>query len=337
MSAEKSYSGNDATSPNAASQDGDTLNQVASAEAQIVVPTPADIPPNGGYGWVCVAVVALINAHTWGINSSYGVFLAYYLSHDTFHGASTLDFAFVGGLSIAMALLISPVATIAVRILGTRTTLFIGIFFQTISLIGASFAKQIWQLFLSQGICFGWGMGFLFVASVGITPQWFSTKRSLANGLSAAGSGLGGLIYSLATNTMIMRIGLGWAFRILAIVSCIVLIVCSLLVRDRNKQVGSSLKAFDHTLLRRTEFLLLLSWGFFSMLGYIVLLFSLPNYATYIGLTAHQGSIVGALLNLGQALGMCAPLQFVEQFRGGTDSIAQAEDLLDTTRMQLEE
>ena len=36
-----------------------------------------DEPPNGGYGWVCVACVALINAHTWGINSSYGVFLAY--------------------------------------------------------------------------------------------------------------------------------------------------------------------------------------------------------------------------------------------------------------------
>ena len=28
-----------------------------------------DIPPNGGYGWVCVACVLMINAHTWGINS----------------------------------------------------------------------------------------------------------------------------------------------------------------------------------------------------------------------------------------------------------------------------
>jgi hypothetical protein len=28
-----------------------------------------DVPPNGGYGWVCVGCVFLINAHTWGINS----------------------------------------------------------------------------------------------------------------------------------------------------------------------------------------------------------------------------------------------------------------------------
>jgi MFS family permease len=40
-----------------------------------------------------------------------------------------------------------------------------------------------------------------------------------------------------------------------------------------------------------------------QILGYIVLLFSLPNYANYIGLTAHQGSVVGAILNLGQGLG----------------------------------
>jgi hypothetical protein len=27
------------------------------------------IPPDGGYGWVCVATCWFINAHTWGINS----------------------------------------------------------------------------------------------------------------------------------------------------------------------------------------------------------------------------------------------------------------------------
>ena len=29
----------------------------------------SDVPPDGGYGWVCVACVFWINAHTWGINS----------------------------------------------------------------------------------------------------------------------------------------------------------------------------------------------------------------------------------------------------------------------------
>lgn len=146
-------------------------------------------------------------------------------------------------------------------------------------------------------------MGFLFVGSVGIVPQWFSARRSFANGISAAGSGLGGLVYSLATNAMIERIGLAWAFRILGIVAFVINLVCALLVRDRNKLVGSSQRGFDYRLFRRGEFLLLLGFGFLSMLGYIVLLFSLPNYADSVGLTAQQGSVVGAILNLGQMLG----------------------------------
>jgi MFS family permease len=146
-------------------------------------------------------------------------------------------------------------------------------------------------------------MGFLFIASVGLCPQWFSQKRSFANSIAAAGSGLGGLIYSLAANAMIQTISLGWAFRILAIVTFAVNGICAILVRDRNIAIGTIHEAFALRLLKRPEFLLLLGWGFFSLLGYVVLLFSLPNYATSIGLTAQQGSVIGALLNLGQGIG----------------------------------
>ena len=126
-------------------------------------------PPNGGYGWVCTVCCLLINAHTWGLNSSYGVFLAHYLATNTFPGATYLEYAFVGSLSISCAMLVSPLATRSTRAFGTKTTLFIGISLETASLIGASFATQIWHLFLSQGICFGMGMGFLFVGSVGVS------------------------------------------------------------------------------------------------------------------------------------------------------------------------
>lgn len=102
---------------------------------------------------------------------------------------------------------------------------------------------------------------------------------------------------------MIQSLGIGWAFRILGILAFTVNTVCAVLMKDRNKKIGASQLAFDYILFKRLEFLLTLGWGFFSMLGYIVLLFSLPSYATSIGLSSKQGSIVGALLNLGQGLG----------------------------------
>lgn len=222
---------------------------------------------------MCTLCVALINANTWGLNSSHGVFLAHYLSNDTFQRATYLEYGFVGGLSISCAMLISPLATLSIRYYGTHVTLSIGIMLETASLMAASFAdgSQIWQLFLSQGVCFGFGMGFLFVASVGITPQWFTTKRSLAHGISSSGSGFGGLVYSLAAGAMIRSIGLAWCFRVLAILCFTVNTVCTILVRDRNKIIGLR-HLLDLKLFKRPEFLLFNGYGFFSMLGYIVLM-----------------------------------------------------------------
>lgn len=260
-------------------------------------------PPNGGYGWVCTACSAVVNAHTWGLNSSYGVFLAHYLSHETFPGATPLEYAFVGSLSISCAMLISPVATTTTRFFGTRVTMQIGVILESASLIGASFAKEIWQLFLSQGICFGLGMGFLFVGSVPVVPQWFTTRRSLASGIATSGSGLGGLVYSLAAGAMIQTIGLAWAFRVLGIIVFVVNTICTILMRDRNKEIGSSLLAFDVGIFRRPEYLLLGGWGWFSMLGYVVLIFSLSNYTNAVGLDDSQAAVISALFNLGQALG----------------------------------
>lgn len=241
--------------------------------------------------------------HTWGINSSYGVFLAYYLNNDYFPNTSALTYAFVGGLSISQAMLVAPLATHIIHLYGTRLCLHLGVFFQTLSLIGASFATKKYQIILSQGVCFGWGMGFLFVGSVGIISQWFTTKRSLANSIAAAGSGAGGLLYSLVTQAIIDKMGLPWAFRILGICTFAVNLTASNLLRDRNRQTGSRHKALDWQLLRRPEFLLVQGWSFFSMFGYTILLFSLPAYARAIGLSANQGSVLGAVLNAGQMLG----------------------------------
>lgn len=92
---------------------------------------------------------------------SYGVFLSYYLANDVFPGATSIDYALIGGLSIGAAMLVSPAATYTTGRYGTQTTLLIGVFLETLSLIAASFARTTWQLFLSQGACFGLGMGFL--------------------------------------------------------------------------------------------------------------------------------------------------------------------------------
>ncbi|SPQ18916.1 213e2d1a-9612-48e8-9324-017662670848 [Thermothielavioides terrestris] len=240
-----------------------------SDESPVETDPPGEVEfKEGGYGWVVVFSVLLVNAHTWGLNSSYAVFLAYYLRSGSIVGSSPLGFAFVGGLSISIALLVSPLATWCIGRFGTPHSLRIGVVLEAVSFIGASFSTHIWHLLLSQG--------------------WV---------------GPGGLTYALATNAMISQLGLAWAFRILAIIAFVVNGVCSLTLRDRNHAVGAIHVPFHKGLFKRFEFWLFVGWGFFGLLSYVIVVFSITDYAQSMGFTASQGSLAAAMFNLSQGLG----------------------------------
>jgi len=240
---------------------------------------------------------------TWGVNAGYAIYLGYYLNHSVFPGATRLEYAFVGGLSISQALMVAPLATFLSRKYGFRQTMILGVCLEAGAMIAASFANRIWHLFLTQGILFGWGLGLTFTSSIGIPSQWFLKRRSITNGIVSAGSGVGGIIWALATNSMIETISLAWAYRITAICLFVVNIVASLFMRDRNKHVNPNQRAFDVSLLLRPEFLLLLAWSCFSLLGYIVLLYSLSDFSISKGLSTQQASIVTAVLSVGMTVG----------------------------------
>ena len=273
-----------------------------------------DVPPDGGYGWVCTGCVFLINAHTWGVNSAWGVFLAHYLSHSTFPAATSLQYALIGGLSISQALFVSPLVALSNDKLGTKITLLIGTLLVSVSMLASSFATQIWHLFLSQGACFGYGMGLLYITASAALPQWFLKRRSLAVGIASSGAGFGGLAYNLGAGAGVEALGLRWTYRVLAISTLIVNTGSSLLLKDRNKAVQPLKQAFAIREFGHISVLLLVIWGFTTELGYITLLYSLPHYAVSIGLSAQQGSVVAAVLNLGLAFGRPAVGYWSDRF-----------------------
>lgn len=200
-------------------------------------------------------------------------------------------------------MLIAPIATSAVRKFGTQPPMLFGIAIQTGGFIAASFASRIWHLYLSQGVLLGVGLGFIFVPCTPILSQWFSKKRSLAVGIASGGSGVGGLIFSFGIQAMIDNISVAWSFRIIAIICGVMNLLAVAFIRNRNDTIRPPQLGFDTKLLMRYDVFLLLSWAFISMLGYIALLYSLPDFATSINLTNSQGAAIGALLNVGIAIG----------------------------------
>lgn len=265
---------------------------------------PVEPPPDGGYGWICCFAVGMINAFTWGVAASYGVYLSHYLATDYFPGASSLDYAFVGGLQFGGAMLVSPLCTILTRELGRKAVMLTGSLMMAAGYIAASFTNKVWQLYLSQGALVGMGMGALFIPSVQVLPQWFLKRRSLAGGLASSGSGFGGLAFSLGTNAMIEQISLAWALRITGLITFVANVIGALMIRDRNAIVKPPQLGFATHLLRQYECLLLMSWAFVNLLGYMVILYSVSSYATQVvGLSQYEASILTAILNLGTAIG----------------------------------
>lgn len=129
-------------------------------------------------------------------------------------------------------------------------------------------------------------------------------------------------MYSLSTQKMIDRLGLPNAFRILAGCSFFANFIASILLKDRNKAIGTRHAFFHLPLSKRPEFILLQGWAWGSLFGYTALLFSIVNYSVTIGLTPSQASLVGAMLNLGQGLGR--PIVGLVSDRVGRINIAAA-------------
>ena len=102
---------------------------------------------------------------------------------------------------------------------------------------------------------------------------------------------------------MIDRFSVQWSLRINAIVALIMTSVAIFMVKDRNNVVQPKQHPFDTELLRRGDVWLLLMWAFFSMFGYITLLYSLPDFALSIKLSKSQATEVITLLHLGTAVG----------------------------------
>ncbi|KXL42162.1 MAG: hypothetical protein FE78DRAFT_110394 [Acidomyces sp. 'richmondensis'] len=241
--------------------------------------------PDGGYGWVCCAAVSLVNGFTW---QSYGVYLSQYLGTDYFPVATAFDYALVGGLEFGVAMIISPLCTVLTRELGHHVVMTAGCVLFAGGFGATFFANRMWPLYLTQGLLVGLGIGSLFIPSVQILPQWFLKRRSLAGGIASAGSGFGGLTFSLGSNAMIERISLAWALRITGIIALIGNLIATSLVRDRNHIVKPPQLGFATHLLKRYDCLLLL----------------ISNYAVHVaGLTQAQAGVLIAILNLGTGIG----------------------------------
>ena len=109
--------------------------------------------------------------------------------------------------------------------------------------IAAAYATQMWHLFLTQGVLFALGLGFIMVTNQPIVAQWWGKRRALASGFVGGGSGIGGLLFANLDRYLIEHKGLKWAFLVNGLVSAAVMIPAIIFMR-RESSIGDILRTF---------------------------------------------------------------------------------------------
>jgi hypothetical protein len=102
------------------------------------------------------------------MNQSYGVYLAYYINDDVFPDGSSFDYTIIGSLGFSTAMVVAPIVTALIGRHDIHIPMLMGIVLQTSGLVAASFAQRIWQLFLTQGVLVGFGIGCTYIPTMGV-------------------------------------------------------------------------------------------------------------------------------------------------------------------------
>ncbi|KAF5093441.1 hypothetical protein D0Z00_004062 [Geotrichum galactomycetum] len=267
-----------------------------------------------GYAWVIMLASFLINACSWGINSSFSVFLADFLNNSSYPGATALDYNFITGLAFGLGQAGSPFAIALCNYVPHRVVVLIGAACIAASFIGGSFVSTIGQLYVTLGLLQGVGIFLVYIPSSSLVPGWFDKKLGLANGVAMAGSGLGGVVFTLAAQHIIDTSGVRSSMRILGIVASVGCAVTALLCKkfpmDSDVTVSDAPvepvkeKVVDKRMMKRVDLWCIISWTAISCFANAIVLFTITSYGrSSLGVTASQSSIASSVTSVGSIVG----------------------------------
>uniref|UniRef100_A0A8C7VYE0 Solute carrier family 16 member 3 n=1 Tax=Oncorhynchus mykiss TaxID=8022 RepID=A0A8C7VYE0_ONCMY len=152
----------------------------------VVDDEPSDVKaPDGGWGWAVLAGGFVITGFSYAFPKAVSVFFKELIRE---FGVGYSDCAWISSILLAMLYGTGPLCSVLVNKFGCRPVMMVGGLFASLGMILASLATSIIHIYLCTGVITGLGLALNFQPSLIMLNRYFSEKRPLANGLSAAGS-----------------------------------------------------------------------------------------------------------------------------------------------------
>jgi len=187
----------------------------------------------------------------------------------------------------------------------------IGSLIYIFSLFMLSLAKpqKYYQVFLSQGLGMGIGMGMIYLPTMGVMAHHFLKKRVLVMGIVVSGASIGGVIHPIMLNKLFYgRVGFAWGVRASGFLNLGVMICALAMMRTRlpGKNAGG-LGAAVKRFARDPPYILAVFGAFLVIMGLFFPVFFLQLYSIQHGINTNISFYSLAILNGLNALGRIIP------------------------------
>lgn len=256
-------------------------------------------PPNGGWGWMCVIGCFSMHFLLGGLSRSFGIIYKWLQSR--FDGSAAIT-AWIGGTGFAIRMGFSPLSTYLSDRYGTRPVVICGGFLMGLGVTLCAITPSVEFMFFSYCLVTGIGGTLIYAPAVVIMSRYFSTKRSIANGISSCGSGFGVFVLPLLMEYLYKEYSYFGAVLILGGIE-LNNVCCGMLYRPialpaKETNTKKQKKCIDYKMLKEFTFVYYaLSLAFFTS-SYQPAQMLLPAMATHKGFSDGQAALLLSVVGI---------------------------------------
>ena len=233
------------------------------------------------YGWLVVAMAFLANLIAFGLVYAFSVFFKPLASEFGWSRAMTAAAFSVYAISHDV---FAPVTGWLTDRFGPRVTAAMGGLCLASSMVLMSRITSIWEFYLYYALLFGLGIAAVYAPMMATVSRWFTLKRGLAIGLTAAGLGVGSLVLSPLAAWLISSCGWRTAYLCVGVMAFAIFIPITVLIkRAPSKSLGvegegepSKGFSFGEALRTRALWIFSLSWLFIALALWAIMVHIVP-------------------------------------------------------------
>ena len=189
------------------------------------------------YGWIVVAVTAIVTLVTAGVRAAPGALL---LSMAQEPGWSTASVSFAAAAGLIVYGLAGPLSGWLMSRIGVRNVVLLSLVVTGGSLLASALVREVWELTIVFGILAGLGSGLTAsVLAATVATRWFVKRRGVVTGLLGASTSAGQLVFFPVLTAL--AVGAGWRVgaALLGALALVLLPVVVLWFRSDPSEVGA--------------------------------------------------------------------------------------------------